>query len=720
LRETADWLGASPLRAAIAAVLDDDASESAVRAARRAVRDLRAFADELETREGSKRSSPGRKHRASPAALGKGLGGSAFGLGDSPGLPKKSASLDRVMRSDLYSHSSSSLAGSSWGSNPDEDDDEDARYPRGSRDETRFSESDFRGTDDFVGGGGATGSRRSSTDSETRGFGAHGRRCESFGGSSGRVSADSAGAAEGAVAALAALSPRARARGLAAIRHPRKKLGAVTFDVRKALEKADGDWDFALGCAGRHAVLAREQIAILRTLLFPPAFEDGDRRSASDANVEAKAAAAGGTAGGTGALEVHSHSHSRDDARILAAAIAQLRSVAEGASVSHAPRLMDAVEAAAAALVSAAHACASRSPEPAVSPSTESTALGESSSVSWRARSRRLLRRLEKRADEYARSVEEMANTSRAFSPRFVFSDLCGGNAHAAIDKLRVLVLAARDAHVTAVRAVAAAESSFGSEALGGTFSKAEDVAEEGESSSSDEGESRGAAEGFAKGSCFSGGRFAVARGDQARHPRVTSSRAAILSDVRRDLSTAIASLETCERLACALGARPSERALRGAGVRVAKIAADVSAAAAQSDGEKASVPGCFLEDEHARTVAALAALKREVEALASDFHVVAPQVDLPSSRGKGIGKPNDENRFRFFFRSVSNLATDFAFPGRGGDSFAKRLRTTVASWFASSDRFSENALVGCATAVVAAYTAARLYRGFGEDQIER
>ena len=49
LGETADWLGAPPLRAAIATLLDGDAGEHAVRAAQRAVRDLRAFADGLES-----------------------------------------------------------------------------------------------------------------------------------------------------------------------------------------------------------------------------------------------------------------------------------------------------------------------------------------------------------------------------------------------------------------------------------------------------------------------------------------------------------------------------------------------------------------------------------------------------------------------------------------------------------------------------------------------
>ena len=61
---------------------------------------------------------------------------------------------------------------------------------------------------------------------------------------------------------------RARARGLAALRTPRRRHGALPFDLRRALERADGDWDFAVGCAGRHAALAREQIAVLRAVMF--------------------------------------------------------------------------------------------------------------------------------------------------------------------------------------------------------------------------------------------------------------------------------------------------------------------------------------------------------------------------------------------------------------------------------------------------------------------
>jgi HPt (histidine-containing phosphotransfer) domain-containing protein len=200
LGETADWLGAPPLRAAIATLLDGDAGEHAVRAARRAVRDLRAFADGLESN-----------------IAGGGFGGNDLndardarpGGSPLPSLPKKSASTDQVMRSGLYAYSSSSV-GTSGGASADSNEDSDGKSHRGS----------FGSDRDRDG-------RRSSTDSERFGSRLAASR-GSWGGSSGRVSADSAGAAEGAVTALAALAPRARARGAggdprapAATRRPR-------------------------------------------------------------------------------------------------------------------------------------------------------------------------------------------------------------------------------------------------------------------------------------------------------------------------------------------------------------------------------------------------------------------------------------------------------------------------------------------------------------------
>ena len=711
LGETADWLGAPPLRAAIATLLDGDAGEHAVRAARRAVRDLRAFADGLESN-----------------IAGGGFGGNDLNDADaslknaSPGgsplkaLPKKSASTDQVMRSGLYAYSSSSVGTSGGGSADSNEDSDDKSAGRGS----------FGSDRDRDG-------RRSSTDSER--FGS--RRGEasrgSWGGSSGRVSADSAGAAEGAVTALAALSPRARARGLAAIRAPRRRHGALVFDLRRALERAGGDWDFAVACAEKHASAAREQIAVLRAVLFV----DASSSSSSSSSPLAQ--------------------HDRSDAQVVASGIAQLRSIAEGASVSHAPRLMDAVEALANALVSAAAGelkppsgtktlgTTDRSSYDRSYDRSETDDLndlnarvhGNTRESGWRARSEKLLRALERRADEYVKEIDAAAHVSRAFSPRFVFSDLCGGDALVAVEKLRVLVRAARDAHIAAVRAVAAAEASFGAAALGGTFREEPTEGErrsrsgaEENPSSSDEGDAKTRSKKTAFSFVENGGFGGLSRKRPAHDRKHTPPHDPyeILDDVRYGLSGAFGSLEACERLASSLGARPSERAFRGAAARVARIAVEVSAAAAGAPGgygTKTSVPACFLDDEHAQTVAALAALKREVEALVADFHVIAPEA---ATHGEGPGKkPSRKDVGGGFFFFVERLFRRFDF---GNDvsylSFPKSKRFDWRTVPASTARMAhlgvrrlreslatENAVVGAATALVASYTAARLWRAF-------
>ena len=334
---------------------------------------------------------------------------------------------------------------------------------------------------------------------------------------------------------------------------------------------------------------------------------------------------------------------------------------------------------------------------------------------------------------------------SRAFSPRFVFSDLCGGDASVAIEKLRVLTRAARDAHVAAVRAVAAAEASFGAAALGGTFREErtedarrfkEGVFEENSPSSSDEGDASDAkTKTRSKAKTFSfeenAGRFGeISRKRAPAHDRKHApphDPYAILDDVRYGLSGAFGSLEACERLASSLGARPSERAFRGAAARVARIAVEVSAAAAGAPGgygTETSIPACFLDDEHAQTVAALAALKREVEALVADFHVIAPEA---ATHGEGPAKPGRKNvggGFFGFFFFVERLFRRFDF---GNDlSFPNATRFDWRAVPASTARMAhlgvrrlreslatENAVVGAATALVASYTAARLWRAF-------
>lgn len=688
LKETADWLGAPPLRAAIATLLDEDASEHAVRAARRAVRDLRVFADGLET--SGQKYAPGGGEKFTQQGSGK---SSVSSRSASPALlPKKSASTDDVMRSGLYAASGS---GSQMGSGSEGDGDrfrpfDTSRASLGS-DTSRRSSKDNRSSSDS----GWYSVWRFHDDTEDGSHGSreyrHRRRGSgSLGGSSGRVSADSAGAAEGAVGALAALSPRARARGLAAIRAPRQKQGKLPFDVRKALIMADGNWDFAMGCAGRHAAAARDQVAVLKVVLL-----GDDERDFST-------------------LNANGHASTRDDAKTIASGIAQLRSVAEGTSVSHAPRLMDVVEALAATLVSAASAHTSSA---SFDSSSHSNDMKKSD---WRSKSKKLLKTLERRCEEYMRSVDNMASCSRAFSPRFVFTDLSNGDANVAMEKLRVFIFAAREAHVSAVRAVAAAESSFGSEALGGGFLE---TAEDRNSLSSSGGSSddilsgSGVSDRKTKRTSSSrrsslsskSGKFSDEPGahKKPKHDKHTFKKA----DIRENLTKAFGALEACERLASNLCARPSERAFRGAAARVARIAVEVSAAIAMGtaqNGNKFStnkIPTCFLDDEHQNTVSALAALKREVEALLSDFHVLAPDVQVSYKSGLKHGKKNGSwlrkvlagfvpEKWRAESYDLQSLSSN---SGKVTRAFFQSLR-------------SEDALVGAATTLITTYTCVRLF----------
>jgi hypothetical protein len=148
-------------------------------------------------------------------------------------------------------------------------------------------------------------------------------------------------------------------------------------------------------------------------------------------------------------------------------------------------------------------------------------------------------------------------------------------------------------------------------------------------------------------------------------------------------------------------------------------------------------VPACFLDDEHAQTVAALAALKREVEALAADFHAIAPDAAVPAAVGKG-GKKNGGGGFfsRLFggfdvfgnvprnrrsghrgngvpgnpYRFDSRVDLDFFY--RTVPANAARLASRGANGLRQS-MSSENAAVGAATALVASYTVARLCGAF-------
>ena len=119
-----------------------------------------------------------------------------------------------------------------------------------------------------------------------------------------------------------------------------------------------------------------------------------------------------------------------------------------------------------------------------------------------------------------------------------------------------------------------------------------------------------------------------------------------------------------------------------------------------------------------------IAALKREVEALVADFHVIAPEA---ATHGEGPAKPGrKDGGYGGFFFFVERLfrrfdfGNDLSFPNsarfdwdwravpastaRMAHLGVRRLRESLAT---------ENAVVGAATALVASYTAARLWRAF-------
>ena len=120
------------------------------------------------------------------------------------------------------------------------------------------------------------------------------------------------------------------------------------------------------------------------------------------------------------------------------------------------------------------------------------------------------------------------------------------------------------------MRAVAAAEASFGAAALGGTFREEPSEGErrsrsgaEENPSSSDEGDAKTRSKKTAFSFEENGGFGGLSRKRPAHDRKHTPPHDPyeILDDVRYGLSGAFGSLEACERLASSLGARPSERA---------------------------------------------------------------------------------------------------------------------------------------------------------------
>ena len=216
-------------------------------------------------------------------------------------------------------------------------------------------------------------------------------------------------------------------------------------DVRDALRRADGHWDFAVGRVARYAELAERQVRVLSLVvgLAPARSREGS--------------------GGEGLPRANTPGVSSSSARD---ALRQVRSVAEGASVCSAPRLVAALAALERALErvegerkaaesygesfghSAFSASRTRAPlvaDAAVASATSATRLA----VSEYARAARVLASLRALAPDCAASAETLAK-----------------DPDAALAPSKALASSMFHAHVVSAEALAFAERAFGPAAV--------------------------------------------------------------------------------------------------------------------------------------------------------------------------------------------------------------------------------------------------------------
>ena len=387
-------------------------------------------------------------------------------------------------------------------------------------------------------------------------------------------------------------------------------------DVRDALRRADGYWDFAVGRVARYAELAERQVRVL-SLVVGAAPARSREGSGGEGLPRAKAPGV-------------SSSSARD-------ALRQVRSVAEGASVCSAPRLVAALAALERALErvegerkaaesygesfghSAFSASRTRAPlvaDAAVASATSATRLA----VSEYARAARVLASLRALAPDCAASAETLAK-----------------DPDAALAPSRALVSSMFHAHVVSAEALAFAERAFGPAAVALTSARNADGFDGFDECHEDDATLENAA--------FSG----------KGAPRKVVEKD-LAANVRDRLLAAAASLGSCERQAKRAGAREGVRAA------VANVRAFVHAVTDElgllkpshdanaidpSEGEGGGVEGsanatsrvgssprsfrrdwhvagrvasCFVGDEHRRVVAASVALRRATELVAAEY----------------------------------------------------------------------------------------------------
>ena len=498
-----------------------------------------------------------------------------------------------------------------------------------------------------------------------------------------------AGREEEYAAALAALSPRERRRELRAVIVPKRR--ETVIDVADLLSQSGGDWAFACGRAGRYAAAAREQCEVLKLVLRRPR----ERQS-----------------------------------RAVGDALAQSRSIAEGASVCHSPPLVDALAALEATLedvlaklpeegtdarrgsksapdvpdvgvdVAAVEAATRRrsisrdgtggegggvsetakAAKVARAPDTDAS----SSDTDWRARVERVARALDRRVRDYEWASEALSRVE-TFSPDVTFFTRRrrpggdggddGDGSGSAGEEVSVDVAAG----IAKLRELASG--------MIAAYFLAVDAA-------------------CAAESTF--GAVACGLTSAARASRAVSERDEDEDDDDEDdddddgsfgrddvgaifarLDTARTALGTMEARARRVDARGCERALAWARGGLDVVAREISVVDVGSSGKRSGA-ACFFGDEHRAIITTLVSLKRELEDFARDHHAVAPN-ETPDVRkiaasAKAARREHESGgkTTRAGFEPATSATTTRGLGGDAGDA-ARRFERATAVDFARS-----------------------------------
>ena len=403
----------------------------------------------------------------------------------------------------------------------------------------------------------------------------------------------------------------------------------TVIDVADLLSRSGGDWAFACGRVGRYAAAAREQCEVLKLVLRRPR----ERQS-----------------------------------RAVRDALAQSRSIAEGASVCHSPPLVDALAALEAALedalaklpedgtdarrgsnaapdvpdvgvdIAAVEAASRRcsisrdgtggeggetikaaeAAEAARAPDTDAG----SSDTDWRARVDRLARALDRRVRDYEWASEALSRVE-TFSPDVSFFTRRrrpggdggddGDGSGSAGEEVSV-DFAAGDAKLRELASgmiaayFLAVDAACAAESTFGAVACGLTSAARASRASSERDEDEDDDE----------------DDDEDENENDGSAERDDVGAVFARLDSARTALGTMEARARRVDARGCERALAWARGGLDVVAREISVVDVGSSGKRSGA-SCFFGDEHRATITTLVSLKREVEDFARDLHAVAP-----------------------------------------------------------------------------------------------